>query len=153
MFFHPVGVTFGEKNCTKFRRTSTVILNKDGSRDRMCSLISWSLLLSQTNPMVWKIHNTMRMNDLNEWPLQSKAQYICLHSLGFGICDATTAAFRKTPLPFINIYHLSNRTKQETIDFDYCIIAAGCNFGPFHKPEDSVGSKMKPRKPCRAPVL
>ena len=22
---------------------------------------------------------------------------------------------------------------QETIDFDYCIIAAGCNFGPFHK--------------------
>eukprot|EP00438_Fugacium_kawagutii_P004715 Skav217795 [mRNA] locus=scaffold1782:366722:371593:- [translate_table: standard] len=23
--------------------------------------------------------------------------------------------------------------KPETIDFDYCIIAAGCNFGPFHK--------------------
>ena len=25
------------------------------------------------------------------------------------------------------------RTK-ETIDFDYCLICAGCNFGPFHKP-------------------
>ena len=23
---------------------------------------------------------------------------------------------------------------KETIDFDYCLICAGCNFGPFHKP-------------------
>ena len=26
--------------------------------------------------------------------------------------------------------HLSH---EETIDFDYCLICAGCNFGPFHK--------------------
>merc|ERR1712078_815164 len=26
----------------------------------------------------------------------------------------------------------------ETIDFDYCIIAAGCNFGPFHKWGESL---------------
>ena len=25
---------------------------------------------------------------------------------------------------------------QETLDFEYCIIASGCNFGPFHKPGD-----------------
>jgi len=28
--------------------------------------------------------------------------------------------------------------KTETIDFDYCIIAAGCNFGPFHKWGESL---------------
>jgi len=28
--------------------------------------------------------------------------------------------------------------KEETIDFDYCIIAAGCNFGPFHKWGESL---------------
>eukprot|EP00438_Fugacium_kawagutii_P004717 Skav217797 [mRNA] locus=scaffold1782:390069:396176:- [translate_table: standard] len=27
---------------------------------------------------------------------------------------------------------------KETIDFDYCIIAAGCNFGPFHKWGESL---------------
>jgi len=27
---------------------------------------------------------------------------------------------------------------EETIDFDYCIIAAGCNFGPFHKWGESL---------------
>ncbi|CAK9103799.1 Apoptosis-inducing factor homolog B [Durusdinium trenchii] len=29
-------------------------------------------------------------------------------------------------------------TERETIDFDYCIIAAGCNFGPFHKWGESL---------------
>jgi hypothetical protein len=28
--------------------------------------------------------------------------------------------------------------EKETIDFDYCIIAAGCNFGPFHKWGESL---------------
>jgi hypothetical protein len=28
--------------------------------------------------------------------------------------------------------------KPETVDFDYCIIAAGCNFGPFHKWGESL---------------
>jgi len=28
--------------------------------------------------------------------------------------------------------------KEETIDFDYCIIASGCNFGPFHKWGESL---------------
>lgn len=27
---------------------------------------------------------------------------------------------------------------EETLDFDYCIIAAGCNFGPFHKWGESL---------------
>ena len=39
-----------------------VILHQDGSRVKMCSLISWSL--SQTTPMVWKIHNE---NERPEW--------------------------------------------------------------------------------------
>lgn len=29
-------------------------------------------------------------------------------------------------------------SERETIDFDYCIIAAGCNFGPFHKWGESL---------------
>jgi len=29
-------------------------------------------------------------------------------------------------------------TAEEVIDFDYCIIAAGCNFGPFHKWGESL---------------
>jgi len=28
--------------------------------------------------------------------------------------------------------------RPETVDFDYCIIAAGCNFGPFHKWGESL---------------
>merc|ERR550525_399692 len=28
--------------------------------------------------------------------------------------------------------------KEETIDFDYCVIACGCNFGPFHKWGESL---------------
>jgi len=28
--------------------------------------------------------------------------------------------------------------KPETVDFDYCIVAAGCNFGPFHKWGESL---------------
>merc|ERR1712166_196208 len=28
--------------------------------------------------------------------------------------------------------------KEETLDFDFCIIAAGCNFGPFHKWGESL---------------
>jgi len=30
------------------------------------------------------------------------------------------------------------QSEKETIDFDYCIIAAGCNFGPFHKWGESL---------------
>merc|ERR1719399_242316 len=28
--------------------------------------------------------------------------------------------------------------KEEVIDFDYCLICAGCNFGPFHKWGESL---------------
>ena len=35
---------------------------------------------------------------------------------------------------------LGTAFSKETIDFDYCIIAAGCNFGPFHKPGGPVAT-------------
>jgi hypothetical protein len=41
---------------------------------------------------------------------------------------------------------------QETIDFDYCIIAAGCNFGPFHKPPGCAG-RMPIQRPNYWQVL
>merc|ERR1719316_2392114 len=29
-------------------------------------------------------------------------------------------------------------SSEETLDFDFCVIAAGCNFGPFHKWGESL---------------
>ena len=78
------------------------------------------------------------MNDLNEWRLQSKAQDICKAQFGIrGFELQLQQPFKRHPNA------MKIQAKQETIDFDYCIIAAGCNFGPFHKPENSVKHRVE----------